>query len=141
MTDFIYQLIANHGTTALAWVLTLLGGLLAKYVYHRISNSYARGVIERAWTEVRTAVMEVAQAYVGSLKKGRADGKLTSEEKGNAQILAFETAKRNIGKKGLRRLARVLGLDSVDDWLKNKIEATVHELSPESTAVLVPPSA
>ncbi|HET6613673.1 MAG TPA: hypothetical protein VFG83_16855 [Kofleriaceae bacterium] len=141
MTDFLYQLIANHGTTALAWVLTLLGGLLAKYVWHRISNSYARGVVERAWTEVRTAVMEIAQTYAGSIKKGREDGKLTSQEKGKAQMLAIETAKRNIGPKGLRRLARILGIDSVDDWIRNKVEATVHELSPDATAVLVPPSA
>lgn len=135
----MYELIENYGNSALGWVLAGLGLLLSRYVWIRIGNDYALGVLTRAWGEVRAAVAEVGQTYVAAIKAGRADGKLTDEEKAVAKSLAIAAAKRNLGAKGLRALARILGLDSVDEWLAGRLEAAVAE--GKAAGVLDPPKA
>lgn len=129
-SGFLYSLIADHGMTVLLWVLSILGGLIARYVVQRIQNSFAQGVVSRAWSEIRDAVLEVAQTFVDDLKLARDDGKLTARERQLAKARAIETAKSNIGAKGLQRLARILGLENVDDWIGTKVESVVRDLTP-----------
>lgn len=111
------------GASAFGW---LLGKLLARY----ISNKTLRDLLTRLGWEVRAVVLEVHQTWAEDIKKGKADGKLTEEEKAHAKALALSKLKENLGKKGIARLAKVLGLhiDALDSWLGNKIEATVAEL-------------
>ncbi len=84
-------------------------------------------IIGRAISEVGDAIREVYQTYVGALKDGRADGKLTDAERATAKRMAIAIAKSNIGKKGLGRLMRVLGIDALDDWLGSKVEAAIAD--------------
>lgn len=123
----MYELIAEYGTTALGWILSGLGLLLAKFVWHRIGNEKVRGILERAWLEVKAAVKEVGQTYVEEVRRAMADGKLTEREKRIAKEEAVKIAKSNIGPKGLKALARALGLESVEAWLSNKVEAAVSD--------------
>jgi hypothetical protein len=128
------------------WVTTVLfsslGAKLVGYVLAGgglvyLVNAFIKGrgypwdVVRRAMFEVGSAVYEVYQVYTSDILKGRADGNLTQEEKDHAFQLALATAKSNLGAKGLKRLLKVLGLEStaeLDKWLGTQIEAKVAEL-------------
>src|SRR5690606_7267735 len=108
-------------------------------VWVKVGNEYVRGVLERAWQEVKAAVAEVAQVYADALKAANKDGKLTDREKAEAKNLAIEVAKSNLGKKGLAALARILGAgDAVEKWLGNKVEAAVKSMQPVTAPTLPP---
>lgn len=129
MEDVLYQALV-HGDSVIAWLGAALAGLVAKYVLTRIDNEKVRKYATRAWTEVKDAVAEVYQTYVSALKEANADGKLTPEEAAEARKKAIAIAKANIGKKGLARLSRILGLnlgDEIEAWLGTKVEAAVTE--------------
>lgn len=123
----MYEVIAEYGAQALGWVLSGLGLLLARYVWARIGNELLRGVLQRTWLEVESAVKEVGQTYADALRHARSDGQLTKMEREIAKQQAIDIVKTNLGTKGLKRLARILDLDSVEDWLSNKIEASVAD--------------
>jgi hypothetical protein len=129
MEDLAYTLITS-GDTVLFWVLAFVGALIARMVLGQIKSTKLKEYVGRALAEVGDAVMDVAQTYVKALKDARADGQLTSEEKRLAKEMALTTAKKNIGKEGLERLARILGFDmaALDGWLGTKIEAAVASL-------------
>ena len=137
----MYTLIADYGAQAVALVLTGLGLVLTKLVLVKIESAWLHDVITRAWMEVRSAVLEVGQTYVDAIKEGRADGKLTDFEKGEAKAKAIAIAKSNIGKKGLKRLAKIF---DVEEWIANKIETVVRDskpAAPTAPPAVLPPSA
>lgn len=118
---------ATYGPDVVAWVLAALGTagtfLLGLMGVARWS-ALVRGVIQRAWVEVQGAVLEINQTYVSELRKAREDGELTEAEKLTARTRAVEVAKANLGKKGLARLARVVGINP-DEWIASKVEQAV----------------
>lgn len=121
------ELVIQYGITALVAILGFLSMLLTRYVWELIKRNWLREMLQRLWEEVKTAVLAVGQTYVDGLKEGNEDGKLTPEEKSIALSRAVEEIKSNFGMKGLRSLARVLGIDSIDDWLGAKVEAVIGE--------------
>ena len=131
------ELIASDFTAkVVAVVLAVLSALAIRLVNALTSNSTARAVLGRAGEEVRAVVLDVFQTFVGAIKEGRADGKLTADEKERARSMALSKLKANLGKAGLARLARVLGLknDLLDSWLISKIESGVAEAKLIGTA-------
>lgn len=118
----MYELIATYGMLALGLLLTGGTTLLVRFVLVLIESKLIREYVARAWDETKAAVLLVGQTYTDEIKAGRADGKLTSEEKAIAKRRAIEAAKKNIGMEGLKRLARIF---DVDDWLGDKVEAVV----------------
>lgn len=134
MTDTITQFLAQHGNTALVaglsifGVLALLAGRALVWVGTSIKNQVASQIVVRALQEIQAIVVEVWQTYVTAITKGRADGKLTPEEAAEAKRLAWEKFVENWGLKGLQRLARALGLEGVESWVKGKIESAVGGL-------------
>lgn len=124
MGDALYQILLA-GDSVIVWVAVALAGLIAKWVLGKIGSETVKKYVGRALDEVNDAVAEVYQTYVGALKKANEDGKLTDAEKAEAKRMAIDIAKSNIGSKGLARLARILGLGDVDDWLDTKVEATI----------------
>lgn len=120
----IYDILI-HGDEVIAWAGTALAVLVARYVIAKIDNDRVREYLGRAWAEVRAAVAEVHQTYVAALKEANADGKLTPEEAKEARERAISVAKTNLGRRGLARLGRIVGVDSLDSWLSNKVEAAV----------------
>ena len=130
------ELIASDFTAkVVAVALAVLSALAIRLVNALTSNSTARAVLGRAGEEVRAVVLDVFQTFVGAIKEGRADGKLTAEKE-RARSMALSKLKANLGKAGLARLARVLGLknDLLDSWLISKIESGVAEAKLIGTA-------
>ena len=129
MEDLIYQALI-HGDHVVAWVVAALAAFAIKYVLGRIGSERVRSYVERAAREVFNAVEEVWQTYVSALKEANSDGKLTREEKFGARSKAIAIAKANLGKKGLARLVRILGIDpsDLDGWLGTKVESSVNAL-------------
>jgi len=128
------DLVIEYGPAVLSWLLVALAGALARYVIPHVKNVYVAGVLQRAWTEIQGAVMEVAQTFADAKKAARSDGKLTDDERMAARDLALSIAKENIGPKGPARLARILDLP-LDTWLTGKTEQAVKALK----AATVPP--
>lgn len=122
-------ILVDIGGQIIPWAVTGLIALLGKFVYSKMKNDYWKGVAERATTEVLHAAVEVHQTYVAAIKKGREDGKLTAEEQAEAKRRAIETAKANLGIKGLAGLAKVVGgAEAADKWLGTRVESTVSAL-------------
>jgi hypothetical protein len=111
----IFFWLLTHGDNVLLWVLTAVG---------------------RALAEVGDAVLAVSQTYVDALKAANADGKLTDQEKAEAKAKALALIKQNLGPVGLRKLAKIIGVD-VDGWLGTKLEAAVATLQTKSIALSV----
>lgn len=128
--DWLFEMLfSSLGMKGVAYVL--VGGGLGYLVNAFLKGrGYQWDVLRRAIFEAGAVVYEVYQVYTSEILKGRADGKLTPEEKTIAKDLAMDKLKSNLGKAGLARLARVLGLkgDALDGWLGNKVEAAVLEL-------------
>lgn len=137
MMDWMATILVNGGDVAVTWLLVFLFGSLSALVLKTISNTTVQAILVRATEEVKDAVLEVEQTYVKALKAANADGKLTDEEKKAAMDKAIAIAKSNIGMKGLKRLARVVGIDAVTSWLETKAEATVATIKKPAVA---PPS-
>lgn len=129
----MYEMIAEYGTQGLTWILLALGAVLMRWVLPLVQNLWAAGVLTRAWTEVSAAVLEVGQTYVSALKAGAEDGKLTDAEKKDAKLQAIAIAKRNIGTKGLKSIAKIVGVD-VEKWIGSKVETAVAATKPTGPA-------
>lgn len=93
-------------------------------------HGYAEKVAIRATDAVYTAVSEVGQTYVDAIKAGKADGKLTDEEKSEAKKRAEKRARELIGPKGIKVLADVLGAGGVGTFIASKVEAAVADSKP-----------
>lgn len=108
----------------LAWLL----GAAARYFGQKTKNEYANNAINRLDDALIAAVREVYQTYVSQIKKGRADGKLSSEEKAAAKDLAIDKAKSFLGKKGLKAVAKVLGLpvEGLDAMFNSRTESALN---------------
>jgi hypothetical protein len=132
----MWELLATNGEQAVRWGLAALGMVLARLVWVRISNDWARHALGRAYDEVTAAVLEVWQTYVSEIKRAKVDGLLTDAEKREARRRAVAVAKDNLGTKGLKRLANALGVSrffgeadaKVERWLESKTEAVVAGL-------------
>jgi len=128
----MFELIAEYGDKIGALFAAALVAVLGRYVWDKINRESLRAIAQRACAEVIDAVLEVWQTYVSGLKKGRDDGQLTDEEKAIAKRMAIETAKTNLGAKGLARLARALGfgtdLAKVENWIGSKAETAIATL-------------
>ncbi len=132
--DAISWLVSHAGDGAL-WALGFVGSWLLAVVTKHVS---ARAIVLRALQEVGAAVFEVAQTFVSNLKLAAVDGKLTKNEVGEAKRRALELAKSNIGVKGLKRLAKVLGIEDIEAWLGNKIESSIASAKLTSPGVPSP---
>jgi hypothetical protein len=126
------ELFATYGPDALAWVLAALGTALTGLVGLVIRAVYVREIVGRAWNEISGAALEVAQTYADAIKERRGGG-LTDDEKREARTLAIESAKANLGKRGVARLARVIGID-VERYLGSKLETAVKMIKVATAA-------
>jgi len=127
--DWVQILFVDLGQQLIPWVATFVLGILGKYVYSKIGNEYWRNVTSIATQEVFDAAQEIHQTYVKAIKKGRADGQLTGDEKKEASKLAIAAAKSNLGMKGFARLAKVMGGKSAaTSYLASKVESSVNAM-------------
>lgn len=112
-------------------VLALLGKLLADLIRGKVKNEYLQGALLRLNEAAKTGVSSVGQTYVKKMKEGKADGKLTDEEKKAAKDAALREVKDLLGPKGLKEIAKVVGIPvaskAMDSMLESKIEAKVKD--------------
>ncbi len=124
----MYELIIQYGHAAAVAILSGVGLVLMRYVFVLIGIRVVREGLERLWLEAKKTVLSIEQSYVQALKRGKEDdGKLDAEERAEAKRLAIAELKSNLGKKGLMKLVRVLGIDDIDGWLGSTIEAVIGE--------------
>ncbi len=124
----MYDLIIQYGHAAVVGILSVLGIGLTRYVFSAIKRAWLIDALSRLWIEAKKSVLAVEQAYVKGLKEGMADdGKLSAAERAKAKGMALDVLKSNYGMVGLRKLARVLGIDSIDGWLGSTIEAALGD--------------
>ena len=70
---------------------------------------------------LEAAVEETYRVYVQALKAGRADGKLTDEERRRARLLARERGVQMARRHGLDMI-RLLGEDRVNVWIAKLVK-------------------
>lgn len=110
--------------------LTWVAAKVAQLITAKVKHEWVRGVLLRLDDAILNSVREVQQAVVDEIKAGRADGKLTTEERARVKARAIESIRSHLGLKGLAELARVLGLEDgrLDKLLSTRVEAAVHDL-------------
>ena len=103
----------------------------------RISNEVAQTSLLTALAEAESQAMKAVKAtnqtLVDELKAGRADGKLTEEEKRKALEAAKIAFMRGISSGTLETLEAAIG--PVEQWLTDLIEAKVAEAKEPSETV------
>lgn len=122
------ELYMQYGVAVVSGVVFLVGLLWSKVLWDRLKDTKAGRVLARTGQEMKAVLLSVNQTYVKALREANADGKLTEAEKKEAMARAMKELKSNLGVKGLRRLARILGLPSADFWLETQAEGMLGEL-------------
>jgi hypothetical protein len=121
-------------TTLFGLLGLALSGIAGWFTHSAITRAWLRDALARLLVEARAVVEEVEQTYVDEILKGRlpdspAGAELTKDEQLLAKAKAIAKLKENFGAKGLRRLARVLGLLDLDAYLGTHVESAVKKLS------------
>lgn len=124
----IITTVISWGDHIASWVLALLGTVLTTYVIRKLLKGKVAEIIERTLVEIVDAVLEVKQTYVDSLKASALDGKLTSDERKEARDKAIKIAMSNLGVKGLARLGKILGVESLENWFSTKVESAIGKM-------------
>lgn len=130
--DTVQDILANGGDKVLYWISATLLGLISWLVKNKIKNDSVKTFLGRVFEEVRDTVLAVEQTYVSALRDANADGKLTKEERAEAKRLALATIRSNLGVKGIKKLAKLVGVD-VDKWLDTRMEATLADMKSSGT--------
>lgn len=98
----------------------------AEAIRHEQAQKMVLGLLERAHREVYDAVRATSQTYVDELKKAREDGKITDEEARQAQELAWQYFKAQMGAVALAELEAIVG--DLTAWFAAEVEAAVGTL-------------
>ena len=130
----IFMVLVPFASMGVHW----LGARAGELIQARVDNERLRTILLRLDDAVVTAVKDLGQTLVGELRARTKDGKLSREDRRHLKETAVRHVKTYLGSTGLKELGRVLGLWelSVDDLIKSKVEATVHDLKRAAT----PPS-
>ena len=99
---------------------TVVGGLWSGF---KASDRYQRWQQRRyrvALLALEAGVERTYQAYVKAIKAGRADGRLTEEEKSRARSMARMRAIKLAREEGID-LLRTIGEDYIDVWIARLI--------------------
>lgn len=127
--DFAVQTFVILQPVLAAFGVAVLASV-GQYIRTHTKNAYAQGVLVRASDLVGSLVKEANQTVVDDAKEaGTFDA--ATQAKVKADLVA--KAKEHLGWKGLKELAKVLGLGADDgpgvtSWLSTKAEAAVHDL-------------
>jgi hypothetical protein len=120
--DTLFQILSDNLPLVVSSVVV---PLVSWFIKKKVDHEKTEHLLLTLNDAVGTAVASTAQVYVGELKKARADGKLTDEEKKNARRAAIREAKRLLGEKLCKELRKRCG--SEDAALETYVEAEVAE--------------
>ena len=133
MDDFLLGLIARALSAlspvfllALSWLSVQLSALITA----RIKNERIRAVLQRLDDAVFTAVREVEQVLVVSLKTASVDGTLGIVERAEVKAAAAKAVRAYMGTRGWLEVGVTLGLsnDELERMLAARVEAAVYDL-------------
>jgi hypothetical protein len=142
-------------TTTLAWKLfelvmplvalglTWLSVKAAQLASAKIKTEHVARVLLLVDEAVLVAAREAQQVLVDQLKATSHDGKLTPEQRAQAKQAAMDSARSQLGPRGLADIASTYGLDAdgVERMLATRIEAAVHRLKQAARTVADPGTA
>jgi len=119
-------------------VLSWLSIQIAAFINTRVKNEKVRAGLQRLDDAVFTAVREVEQVLVVSLKTASADGTLTATERVEVKDAALQAVRGYFGSKGWLELGSVLGLssDELERALAARVEGAVYDLRAHPARVL-----
>jgi hypothetical protein len=120
--DTLFQILSDNLPLVVSVVVV---PFVSWFIKKKVDHEKTEHLLLTLNEAVGTAVASTAQVYVGELKKARADGKLTDEEKKNARRVAIREAKRLLGEKLCKELRKRCG--SEDAALETYVEAEVAE--------------
>ncbi len=120
--DTLFQVLSDNLPLVVSGVVV---PFVSWFIKKKVDHEKTEHLLLTLNEAVGTAVASTAQVYVGELKKARADGKLTGEEKKNARREAIREAKRLLGEKLCKELRKRCG--SEDAALETYVEAEVAE--------------
>ncbi len=134
MQSFFAQIAAPMATVAAAGV-TWLCAWGARWFYVHTKNENVKAGILRLNDAVNTAVLEIQQTVVTTLKEKASDGKLTCADVAAVREAALATASTQLGgPKGVETLKKVLGVDDMANVIVSKIEASVQQAKTSAPA-------
>ena len=119
---------------ALSWLSLRVAALINA----KVKNERLHGILARLDDAVFTAVREVEQVFVSTLKTASDDGALTTDERRQAKDAALQAARSYLGPRGLAELCKVLGMgdDDVDRVIGARVESAVYNLRAQPTRML-----
>lgn len=116
------ETILNLLTDNLALIVSgVIVPLVARYIKKRVDNEKVESLLLSVNEAVGTAVASTTQIYAKQVKRAKADGKLTDDEKKNARSIALREAKRLLGGKLCKELQKRTG--DLKEVLETYIEA------------------
>jgi hypothetical protein len=118
----------QYGTMILMAILSAISFVGLRYGLELFKSKRVKGIFTRLAIELRGVVVETNSDYVNDLRKANEDGVLTDEEKQLALEKAISKLKENIGMKGLQRIVKVLGIESLESWLGTHIAGMVEDV-------------
>lgn len=98
---FLSPVVVDAALTLLGTIGTVVLGIFVRNKW--ISQTLNDAISAAGWAS-RQGVRVAAATYTEAIKKARADGKLTEEEKAHARKLAFDAAVASLGANGLKLL-------------------------------------
>lgn len=141
MNDSLWASVA-HALNALSPLflaaLSWLSIQVASFINTRVKNEKVRAGLQRLDDAVFTAVREVEQVLVVSLKTASDDGTLTAAERAEVKDAAIKAVRSYMGAKGWVELGSVLGLsnDELERALAARVEGAVYDLRAHPARVL-----
>lgn len=126
MNEILLNVLSIIVTAIIIPVISFLGYKLTQFLNTKIKDEKTASFLSQASDIVLSAVRSVFQTYVESLKNS---GNFTAE----AQKIAFNLAK-NIVLKQLSEEVKtfiITNYGDLDEWIRNKIEASINLLKNE----------
>lgn len=127
MNSFLIDILYTITTAIVLPLITLIGVKLTKWIGQKTHHEKEAYYLTKLVNIVETAVKQVMQTYVKTLKEnGNWNGKTQQE--------ALNRCKEIIEKQLTPELKEYLSdvLKDIDTWIESQIEATIHTLGNET---------
>jgi hypothetical protein len=124
LVEMFGPLVVSVVSAVIIWLL----GEMARQTRARTNNEMAISAVERLTHTVATAVMELEQTVVPTMRSVTKDGKLTERDVQLLQTLVMTKVKGRLQPSVQKQAGRVVA--DIDGFLKGKIEQLVFSMKP-----------
>jgi len=135
----LFELLSPVLLAGIAWLAIEAAQLSAA----KTRTEHVSRVLRLVDDAVLVAAREAQQVVVDQLKATSREGNLTPEQRAQAKQTAMDSARSQLGPRGLADIASTFGLDAdgVERMLAARIEAAVHRLKQAARTVADPGAA